>query len=120
MRSRPQLKRQQYPRLKVVWADGKYDNHGLRGWLNEQRRRLPWKLEIVRRSKDASGFVLLPKRWVVGRTSAWLGRPSRQSRDYERRTDSSECQLRLTAIHQLLKRRAPDARHAPFHYRLAA
>lgn len=115
-----QLDRQQCPRLNVVWADGKYHNHGLHGWLDGQRCRLPWRLEIVRRPKDVSGFVLLPKRWVVERTFAWLGGARRHSRDDERRTDSSECQLRLTAIHQRLKRLAPNARQALFRYRMAA
>ncbi len=115
-----QLNRKNFPRLEVVWADGKYHNHKLNEWHAEQRRQLPWRLEVVSRPKDAKGFVLLPKRWVVERTFAWLGRSRRLSKDYERRTDSSECMVRLNAIHLLLKRAAKADAHAPFKYRLAA
>jgi putative transposase len=115
-----QLHRREFPRLKVVWADGKYHNYQLYEWLGEHRRRLPWQLEIVNRPKNVKGFVLLPKRWVVERSIAWLGRSRRLSKDYERRTDSSECMVRLSAIHLLLKRLATAHVQAPFKYRLAA
>lgn len=59
---------------------------------------LPWRLEIVSRPKDSQGFVPPPKRWVVERTFAWLGRNRRLSKDYEYRTDSSECKIRIRAI----------------------
>jgi putative transposase len=115
-----QLDRRDYPRLQVVWADGKYHNHQLHDWLDQHRRRLPWRLEIVSRPKDAKGFVLLPKRWVVERTFAWLGRSRRLSKDYERRVDSSECMVRISAIHRLVKRMAPADDQVPFKYRVAA
>jgi putative transposase len=115
-----QLDRREFPRLKVVWADGKYHNYQLYEWLDEHRRRLPWQLEIVNRPKHVKGFVLLPKRWVVERSIAWLGRSRRLSKDYERRTDSSECMVRISAIHLLLKRLAPADTQAPFKYQLAA
>ena len=115
-----QLDRQDFPRLEVVWGDSKYHNHRLHEWLETHRRRLPWRLEIVSRPKDAVGFVLLPKRWVVERSFAWFGRARRHSKDYERRTDSSECMIRMTAIHRLLKRLAPSNHQPPFKYRLAA
>lgn len=115
-----QLDRRDFPRLEIVWADGKYHNYQLYEWLDSRRRRLPWSLEVVSRPKDVRGFVLLPKRWVVERTFAWLGRSRRLSKDYERRTDSSECMVRFSAIHLLLKRMAPANAQAPFKYRLAA
>ena len=115
-----QLDRHRYPRLEVVWADSKYHNHRLHEWLHAHRRRLPWRLEIVSRPKDAQGFVLLPKRWVVERSFAWLGRSRRHSKDYERRTDSSECMVRMSAIHLFLKRLAPSNHQPPFKYRLVA
>jgi putative transposase len=115
-----QLDRQHFPRLEVVWADGKYHNHRLHEWLHTRRRRLPWRLEIVSRPKDTTGFVLLPKRWVVERSFAWLGRSRRHSKDYERRTDSSEGMVRMSAIHLLLKRLAPAELQPPFKYRLVA
>jgi len=85
-----QLPRQEYPRLKVIWADSKYHNYALYDWKEEQRN-LSWQLQIVNRPWGTKGFVLLPKRWVVERSIGWLGRARRLSKDYERRTDSSEC-----------------------------
>ena len=114
-----QLTRREFPRLKVVWADGKYHNYALYDWKDHQRR-LPWQLQIVSRPREAKGFILLPKRWVVERTFAWFGRSRRLSKDYERRTDSSESMLRLSAIHLLVKRLAPGTVQAPFKYQLAA
>jgi putative transposase len=114
-----QLHRKEYPRLEVVWADNKYHNHALNAWKVKQRK-LPWRLEIVSRPPGAKGFVRLPRRWVVERTFAWLGRSRRLSKDYERRTDSSECRVRISAIHLLLKRLAPGKTQAPFTYQLAA
>jgi len=106
------------PRLTKVWADGKYHNHALRDWLREHRPA--WDLEIVSRPPEAKGFVLLPKRWVVERTFAWQGRYRRNSKDYERRTDSSESMLKLCAIHLLLRRLAPPADIPKFNYRRIA
>ena len=115
-----QLDRHQFPRLEVVWGDSRYHNHRLHEWLETHRRWLPWRLEIVSRPQDAVGFVQLPKRWVVERSFAWLGRARRHSKDYQRRTDSSECMVRMTAIHQLLKRLAPANKQTPLKYRVVA
>lgn len=114
-----QLTRRDYPRLQIVWADSKYHNYNLYAW-KARHRSLLWKLEIVNRPRDTKGFVLLPKRWVVERTFAWLGRSRRLSKDYERRTESSEAMLRLSAIGSLLRRLAPSERYPPFKYQLAA
>jgi putative transposase len=114
-----QLHRRDYPRLEVVWADSKYHNYALYAW-KEARRALPWRLEIVSRPSDAKGFVLLPKRWVAERTFAWFGRSRRLSKDYERRLDSSESHIRISAIHLLLRRMAPGRPQAPFKYQVAA
>ena len=113
------LTRTEYPRLKVIWADGKYHNYALYGWKDKQRQ-LPWKLEIVSRPPGTKGFLVLPRRWVVERTFAWLGRSRRLSKDYERQTASSESMIRLSSIHLLLKRLAPANTQVPFKYRLAA
>ena len=114
-----QLTRKEFPRLSVVWADGKYHNYNLYAW-KKRHRSLPWKLEIVSRPRDTKGFVLLPKRWVAERTFAWLGRSRRLSKDYERRTESSEAMIRIASIGTLLRRFVPDERYAPFQYQLAA
>lgn len=113
------LTRTEYPRMKVIWADGKYHNYALYGWKDKQRQ-LPWKLEIVSRPPGTKGFLVLPRRWVVERTFAWLGRSRRLSKDYERQTASSESMIRLSSIHLLLKRLAPTNTQVPFNYRLAA
>jgi len=114
-----QLNLQRHPRLEVVWADGKYHNHALNQWLADHPPGV-WRLEIVRRPPGAKGFVLLPKRWVVERSFAWLGRCRRNSKDYERKTSSSEAMLRVSAIHLMLKRLKPSNVYPPFHYRLTA
>lgn len=114
-----QLHEGAYPRLKVIWADSKYHNHALNAWKAEQTE-LPWRLEIVSRPPGTEGFKLLPKRWVVERTFAWLGRARRLSKDYERRTDSSECMVRLRGIQVILNRTTPQKSQAAFKYRVAA
>ena len=111
-----QLRGDTSKRLKVIWADTKYHNHRLEQWIDTEAPGT-WRLEVVRRPTDTKGFVLLPKRWVVERTLAWLGRNRRHSKDYERQTASSESMLRISAIHQLLKRLKPSNVYPPFRYR---
>lgn len=113
------LEADSYPRLAVVWADNKYHNHALYDWIATESEG-HWRLEVVRRPAESKGFVLLPKRWVVERTFAWLGRCRRNSKDYERRTDSSESMLRVSALHLMLKRLKPSKVYPPFRYRVAA
>ena len=114
-----QLHCQDYPRLEVAWADSKYHhhrpNHG-----KSRKRNLPWRLEIVGRPPGTKGFVLLPRRWVVERTFAWLGRSRRLSKDYEPKTQSSEAIIQLSAMHHILKRFEPETTYPPFNYHLAA
>jgi putative transposase len=109
----------EYPRLEVVWADGKYHNHALNAWKAD-RPDLAWRLEVVSRPPGATGFVLPPKRWAVERTFARLGRARRLSKDYERRTDSSGCMIRLRGIQEILARFGPPKPEPPFKYRVAA
>jgi putative transposase len=107
-----QLSAVPYPRLKKVWADQKYHNHRLIAWLKDK----PYELEVVKRPIGAQGFVLLHKRWVVERTNAWNGRSRRLSKDYERRTDSSESMVRVNSIRLLLNRLAARPTSIPFGY----
>ena len=90
-------------RLQKIWADGGYTGEKLLNWLYVQFRIL---LEIVKRSDTQQGFLVLPKRWVVERTFAWLGRFRRLSKDYEHCTRSSEGMVYLASIHTMLKRLA--------------
>lgn len=93
------------PRLKLIWADG-----GYAGQLIEWTRKLGrWVLEIVRRSDDLKGFVVLPKRWIVERTFAWFGRYRRLSKDYETLTNSSEAVIYLSMTHLMVRRLKPAA-----------
>jgi putative transposase len=91
-----------FPRLRKVWADG-----GYAGQLLEQAKKWgKWVLEIVKRSDKAQGFELLPHRWIVERTFAWLGRYRRLSKDYEAFTETSEAMIRLAMIRLMLGRLA--------------
>ena len=54
----------------------------------------------------------LPRRWVVERTFAWLGRYRRNSRDYERYTESSEAMIKVCSIHRMLRLLKPDRRRS--------
>lgn len=112
------LRAEKMPRLEVVWADGKYHNHELNVWLANFQPR--WRLEIVSRPPGVQGFTLLPKRWVAERTFAWNGRCRRHSKDYERRVDSSESMIRVTAVSLMLRRLAPPAHRVEFNYQAAA
>ncbi|MFF4728715.1 IS5 family transposase [Streptomyces mirabilis] len=71
--------RQSYFSIRLVWADGGYAGK-LVDWAKE---KLQLTLEIVKRSDDTAGFVVLPRRWVVERTLSWLMRSRRLVRDYE-------------------------------------
>ncbi|MBX3438664.1 MAG: transposase [Planctomycetaceae bacterium] len=59
-----QLTRREHPRLEVVWGDAKYHNHALSAWL-ARHRSIDWRLDVVRRPREAQGFTLLPKRWAA-------------------------------------------------------
>jgi len=104
-----------YPRLKVIWGDSKYHNHALEAWL--AKHRPGWTLEVKRPPKESKGFVVVPKRWVVERSFAWMGRNRRLSKDYEKTTSSSEATVKLANIALLLRRLAPRENTADFHYR---
>ena len=87
--------------LKKLWADSIYKCCGLVDWVQETLR---FVLEIVEREPGQQGFVVLPRRWVVERTFAWLGRYRRLSKDYERCTKSSEGMVYIASIHTMMKR----------------
>lgn len=88
--------------IKKVWADGGY-NGLLKVWVHEQ---IDAELEIVERAPGQQGFQVLPRRWVVERTFAWLGRYRRLSKDYEHDPRSSESIVYIASIQTMLKRLA--------------
>ena len=87
-------------RIGRVWADSAYAG-ALISWA---KQHLDTNLEIVKRNDAQRGFVLLPRRWVVERTLAWLVRHRRLARDYERRHESHE-ELVRWAMTRLMTRR---------------
>jgi putative transposase len=104
-------------RLAKIWGDGKYNNRHLQDWLIETRAG--YVIEVVGRPVGSVGYVKLPRRWVVERTFAWLGRYRRNSRDYERFTESSEAMIKVSSIHRMLKLLTNDESKEtiPFKYR---
>jgi putative transposase len=113
------MDRTDYPRLRRLWADSHYHNFELYAWLKTHSDGT-WELEIVRRPPESKGWVLLPKRWVVERTFAWLGRYRINSKDYEGLTASSEGMIHVSMIHLMLRRLAPPAERPVFRYRRSA
>jgi putative transposase len=95
--------RHRFGRLKVIFADSAYGRSGLPEWVMSG---FGWILQTVLRPVHAKGFVVLPKRWIVERTFAWLGRSRRHSKDYERTTESSEAMVQISMIHLMTRRLA--------------
>jgi putative transposase len=104
-----------YPRLRMVWADGKYHNYALTDWLSLHRR--PYRVRVLSRPPGSEGWVQVPKRWVVERTFAWLGYYRRLSKDYERLTETSEAVIQISSIHHMLRRLKPAKRKYRFRYK---
>jgi len=88
-------------RISLVWADGGYQGPDLAEWV---AGLLGWTWQVVKRSDDQKGFVVLPRRWVVERTFAWLSFNRRLSKDYERLPRNSEAMVYLAMINIMLKR----------------
>lgn len=92
--------RERFPTITKLWADGGYTGT-LVTWALAV---LHLVVTVIKRSDDTSGFVVLPRRWVVERTFGWLMRSRRLARDYERRPDSSEAMI-LWSMTMLMTRR---------------
>jgi len=93
-----------FKRLKRLWADGGYRGEFV-DWVAKKFKKI--MVDITLRSDDLKGFEVIPWRWVVERSLAWLGAYRRLSKDYEFFTDRSESMIYLASIHRLLKRLAP-------------
>ena len=89
-------------RLTLIWAEGGYAGK-LIAWVKDIGG---WRLEIVKRSDDVTGFKVVPKRWIVERTFAWLYRYCRLSKDYEYLVSSSENMIYIAMIQLMLRRLA--------------
>ncbi len=89
-----------FPTIEKIWADGTYRG-GFIDWVHKKTEAV---LEIVKRDDGEKGFKVLPKRWVVERTFAWLGNYRRLSKDYERLPRNSEGMIYLASIKTMLGR----------------
>jgi transposase len=94
--------RRLFPFVTVIFADGAYQGETTAEAVARTGR---WRLEIVKRS-DSVGFVPLPKRWIVERTFAWLGRCRRLAKDFENLAVNALAFLCLAMIRLMLRRLA--------------
>lgn len=94
--------RARFSTIELVWADGGYAGR-LLGWAKSV---LALAVEIVKRTDDVEGFKVLPRRWVVERTFAWICRHRRCVRDYETRPDHHEAMVYIAMIVTMSRRLA--------------
>lgn len=87
----------------VIFADSAYGRLGLPQYV---KQTLGFTIELVKRPPGTKGFQALPKRWIVERTFAWLGRCRRHSKDYERNPRSSEAMVQISMIRLMSQRLA--------------
>ena len=90
-----------FPWLRHIFADGGYAGEKLQQAMGDE-----WTLEIVKRPSAIKGFVLLPMRWVVERTFAWLGRCRRLAKDWESTIESSTAWAQVASIRMVTRRLA--------------
>src|SRR5258708_450621 len=95
--------RRRFPWLELIWADGGYN-----AWqVDAAVAKVPLlRIEIVKRSDDMKGFVVLPRRWVVERTFSWFGRNRRLAKDFENLADTLATFVTLASIQLALRRLA--------------
>ena len=95
---------ERFPNLALIWADGAYQ--AVVEWVAHSF----WVvLHIVEKPSSQQGFEVLPRRWVVERTFAWLGKYRRLSKDYEALTATSEAWVYIAMSHVMLRRLARKA-----------
>jgi putative transposase len=91
------------PRLSVIWADGAYA--AVADWV---QHHCHWLLTTILKPINLHRFIVLPKRWIVERTFAWLGRYRRLSKDYECNPRSSETWIYVAMIHRMARKMVPN------------
>jgi putative transposase len=91
-------------KLRRIWVDGGYRGPSLAAWVTARFRCV---LQVVLRREEHLGFVVLPRRWVVERTFAWLNLHRRLSKDYEVLTDTSEAMIYIAMTRLMLRRLKP-------------
>jgi transposase len=97
----PQQVRRRFPWLELIWADGGYN-----AWqVDAAVAKVPLlRIEIIKRSDDTKGFVVLPRRWVVERTFSWFGRNRRLAGDFEDLAETFATFVTFAAIQLSLRR----------------
>ena len=91
-----------FPFLRKLYADGGYQGPKFKAALKRVLHQV--QIEIVRRSDTAKGFEVLPRRWVVERTMAWLNRCRRLAKDWENLNRTALAFLRLASIRLMIRR----------------
>ena len=94
--------RRRFPFIEVIYADGGYQGPKM---AKTVAKTGAWRIEIVKRN-DVPRFEVLPKRWIVERTFAWISRNRRLGRDFERHVRSVVAFIRLAMIRIMLRRLA--------------
>jgi transposase len=112
-----QLDPQDFLRLATIFADHKYHHHVLQAWMAAHRPA--WRIEVKTHPEGSKGFTPLEKRWVMERTNAWHGRSRRNSKDYERKPESSAAMISMSHI-PLMRRRLTSHHRPEFHDRNVA
>jgi transposase len=97
-----------YPFLLKLYADGGYQGPGFRSAMKTIMAQVD--VEIVKRSDQAKAFIVLPKRWVVERTFAWLNRCRRLAKDWECLNRKARSFLLLASVRLMLRRLARSTR----------
>ena len=98
-----------FQRLRLLWVDAGYQaGRDFCAWV---KALLGWRVEVIKRpeinAQKKQGFILLPRRWVVERTFAWLDNYRRLSKDYEYLPQSSETMVYLAMTNLMLHRLKP-------------
>ena len=96
------FRRTRCSRLRVIRADGAYAGERVR----QAGERAGWTIEVVDKPKGQKTFVVLPIRWIVERTFAWLGKYRRLSKDYEATLVSSRAMILIALINLMIHRLA--------------
>jgi putative transposase len=93
--------RTRFPRLELIWADSAYNARQVDAVVATQPGL---RVEIVKRSDDMKGFVVLPRRWVVERTFSWFGRNRRLAKDFENLAETLAAFVAIASIQIAIRR----------------
>jgi transposase len=93
--------RRRFPWLELIWADGGYNAWQVEAAVAKVSLQ---RMEIVKRSDDMMGFVVVPRRWVVERTFSWFGRNRRLAKDFENLAETVAAFVTLASIQLALRR----------------